>query len=413
MTQPSTAARVALATNAPFDRLKLAAARLRAAERQPFLAVALYALVPVSAPGLGTFAVDERWRLFVDPVTLDEWPIDVVTVALLHEVGHVLRDHADRARGEGVDEVTKDRWNIAGDIEINEALALDGCDIPDTWCTAAMLRLPAGRAAEFYFRELRRHTRIPPALGCGSGSHGVGPHRDDTHGDSEGVTVIEGALIRAEVAGAIRAAMSSRPGTIAESWLRWAEACLDPQLDWRQLLRAAVRQGVAVTTGSTDYTYQRLSRRRQPNVVLPAMAKPIPAAAIVIDTSGSVGDAELSLAASEVHGCLRHLGVRRDLLSIWATDTVAQRVPASVFASGKRAQLPGGGGTDMAAGIEAALAARPRPGLIVVITDGHTPWPVRPRAARVVVALLPSPFTPEPPPAWATVVHVTPAAPDA
>ena len=190
--------------------------------------------------------------------------------------------------------------------------------------------------------------------------------------------------------------------------MRWAEACLDPQLDWRQLLRAAVRQGVAVTTGSADYTYQRLSRRRQPNVVLPAMAKPIPAAAIVIDTSGSVGDAELSLAATEVHGCLRHLGVRRDLLTVWATDTVAQRVPASVFASGRRVQLQGGGGTDMAVGIEAALAARPLPGLIVVITDGHTPWPLRAPSARVVVALLPSPFEAPLPPSWAKVVRVTP-----
>ncbi len=395
------------AANAAFDGLKLAAARLRAAERQPFLAVALYALVPVAAPGLGTFAVDERWRLSIDPATLDQWPIDVVTVALLHEVGHVVRDHAGRARDEGVDEETKDRWNIAGDVEINEALTLDGCDVPETWCSAAMLRLPAGRAAEFYFRELRRDPRLPPAFGCGSGAHGVEPRRDGD-GDGEGVTGIERDLIRAEVARSIRAGVSSRPDSIAGSWVRWADACLDPQLDWRQLLRAAVRQGVAVTSGATDYTYQRLSRRRQPNVVLPATARSVPAAAMVIDTSGSVGDAELSLAATEVHGCLRHLGVRRDLLSVWATDTVAQRVPTSVFASGRRARLTGGGGTDMGTGIETALASRPRPGLVVVITDGHTPWPARAPTARVVVALLPSPLVPDPPPAWATVVRVMP-----
>lgn len=53
------------------------------------------------------------------------------------------------------------------------------------------------------------------------------------------------------------------------------------------------------------------------------------------------------------------------------------------------AVLAGGGGTDLRAGIAAASALRPRPDLIVVFTDGHTPWPAQsPPGSAVVAALL-------------------------
>jgi Mg-chelatase subunit ChlD len=52
-------------------------------------------------------------------------------------------------------------------------------------------------------------------------------------------------------------------------------------------------------------------------------------------------------------------------------------------------KLLGGGGTDMGAGLAAAVELAPRPDLIIVLTDGRTPWPARaPDRAKVVVGLL-------------------------
>ena len=86
---------------------------MAAVEAMPYYARALFALSPVAAPGLKTFAVDRFWRLYVDPAMLgtDEgWSIPLAGAVLLHEVGHVLRDHGGRA--DTVDSpVDRTMWN--------------------------------------------------------------------------------------------------------------------------------------------------------------------------------------------------------------------------------------------------------------------------------------------------------------
>jgi predicted metal-dependent peptidase len=51
----------------------------------------------------------------------------------------------------------------------------------------------------------------------------------------------------------------------------------------------------------------------------------------------------------------------------------------------------GGGGTDMRVGIQRAAELKPTPDVIVVLTDGETPWPSveqMPRKSRLVVAVV-------------------------
>lgn len=55
---------------APDELRAFRLARLVSAEQMPYFMRALFAAQPVAAPGLGTFAVDAQWRLYLDPALL-------------------------------------------------------------------------------------------------------------------------------------------------------------------------------------------------------------------------------------------------------------------------------------------------------------------------------------------------------
>lgn len=388
----------------PLDHTRLAAARLRAAEAQPFLAMALYALTAVADPSQPTFGVDERWRLYVNPQRLREWPVAALAGVLLHEVGHVVRDHAGRARTvAAVGEFSRHLWNLAADAEINDDLIAAGISLPPKPVTPGLLGMPPDKVAEFYYAGLTRAPAVPPdGPDCGPGCHG-----QDDRADSPllpaGLSGAEALLLRRRVAEEITRIAAQRPGAVAGGWMRWAEAALHPQLDWRRLLAAKVRSSTAAVSGATDYSYARPPRRRVPQVVLPSLQRPVPRVAVIVDTSGSVTDDLLTLAWTEVHGCLRSLGIRRDMLTVYAADVAVHRLTGPPR---RQVALIGGGGTDMAVAIGTVLAARPMPNLVVVITDGLTPWPPAQPSREVVVALLPTAVPRPAPPSWAHVVEV-------
>jgi len=392
-----------------LDHIRLAAARLCAAEAQPFLAMALYALTPVADESRPTFAVDERWRLYVNPRRLSEWPIAEVAGVLLHEVGHVVRDHAGRARTiSATDEESAHRWNLAADAEINDDLLAAGISLPPDPVTPGLLSMPDGKVAEFYYAALAEASAPPPDIpDCGPGCHGRRDGDDPPYPSylPAGLSEAEALLLRRRIGEEIARQARNQPGTVPGGWLRWAEATMRPRLDWRKLLAAKVRSSAAAVAGAADYSYTRPPRRRVPHVVLPSLRRPLPRVAVIVDTSGSVDDDLLALAWTEVHGCLRSLGIRRDLLTLYAADTEVHRLTGPPR---RHVALRGGGGTDMADAITAVLATRPTPDLIVVITDGYTPWPARPPRRDVIVALLPTADLPDDVPTWAHVVRVEP-----
>jgi predicted metal-dependent peptidase len=418
---------------APQLRQRWAAARVWAAHQAPYLATAVLALEPVvvqadtgsPAPDLRGFPADQAWHVYLDPDVLAAAEPPVIGFWLLHQVTHLLRHHADRYPGPPAQvpggspmagqTAEQRQWNVAGDCEIDDDLHAGELELPPEALTPEMFALPDGWTAEQYWDALGSigpESQPEPGDGapaaadaaagvdCGTGCDG---QQRPWNCGRPGLSAIGQRLLGQDVARRIREHQRRR-GDVPSGWQRWADDVLDPVVNWRRQLAAAVRRGVADVAGRVDFTYRRPSRRAAalPDIVLPSLRQPLPQVAMVLDTSGSMSDGMLAQALGEVGGVLRSLGLGRRNLRVICCDAEAYEHQRVLDA--REVRLLGGGGTDMGQGLTAAERLRPRPDLVVVLTDGHTPWPSRaPDGMRVVVGLMDQAGNV---PDWATTVLV-------
>jgi predicted metal-dependent peptidase len=393
----------------------LTAARLVAVEHPPYLAHALFTARPLAAVGLGTFAVDRGWRLYLDPDTLAGWGPSLAGGVLVHEVSHLVRDHAPRAEALGADYDHR-RWNCAGDLAINDDLLAASVPLPDGALAPDSFGLDEGGIDEAYYAALTQKLPLgngPTSAGSASPSRGSGAGDSvadwELPADNAAVPALgsaDASMTRRMVAEAVRqhAARRSR-GLLPAGWARWADQTLaGPTIPWRRVLAAAVRRAIAHVAGCHDYSYSRPGRRRIPRIVTPSMRRPLVTVAAVVDISGSMGESEVNAAMAEVKGVIRAAGIGTRGLAVLACDAAvgAQTRVRRV----EDVQLVGGGGTDMRVGIAAAESVQPRPDVIVVLSDGCTPWPDRPGRARLVIAIVGNAAAAQDAPPWATTVLV-------
>jgi predicted metal-dependent peptidase len=410
-----------------LDLDRLAAAKLWLTSEQadlPYLSSALYSLHAASSTEIETMTADTDWRLYVNPAWVAQASVPEIGAQLAHLAWHLLRDHALRAGSMLVGSTTAQAWRDATDVTVAETLDASGLREHRLGMPAER-GLPAGRSAEEHYATLSRLPPPPPEGHDGAHQQAGGAASEPGHDDSCGsatdglvrgyelpasadigsVGTVQADEIRRQVAIEFREHVTSR-GTAPGDSLRWASAILEPVVPWQQVLAAAVRRAAGWANGQTDYTYTRPSRRQSAvrGVILPATRRPLPTVAVVVDTSGSVDDGMLGQALGEVDGAIAALGVPGAQMTVLACDAAV----ASVVKVGRAAdaRLGGGGGTDMRVGIDAASTLRPRPDVLVVLTDGYTPWPEHPPAGMgLVAALLHRSGTSAPPsPAWAVTV---------
>ncbi|MET8544465.1 VWA-like domain-containing protein [Kitasatospora sp. NPDC004799] len=408
---------------AKLDVEKLYAARLHAVRVRPYLATALFALTVVESRQVPTMAVDRYWRCYTSPAFVARTPVEQLAGVWVHEVSHLLRDHHGRgdrlARELGTDGPgARLRMNIAADCEINDDVYGDGLARPPGAVRPGMLELPDGLLMEEYLRRFRFDPAHLAAawLECGSGADGLDRPWDLGPDGAHGLTAQERDAVRFRVAEGIRA----RPGKTPKGWQRWAEEAFHPPQPWRRLLGAAIRSAASGPGAGDDYSYGRPARRSAgvPGVLLPSLRRRPPRVAVIIDTSGSVSDDELGSALLEVTAIGRAVGGRRDQVTVVPCDAAAET--AHRLCRAENIPLIGGGGTDLRTGFRTALRGHPRPDVVVVLTDGQTPWPSAAPPCRTVVGLFPRPsryredrhddgleeYRPAAPPDWARVVTI-------
>ncbi|MGC0251226.1 DUF2201 family putative metallopeptidase [Pseudactinotalea sp. Z1748] len=424
--------------------------RAVALSRMPYMAAMLFSVRVLNAPGLGTFAVDAAHRLYIDFDEVTEWGTTACAEVLLHEVGHLFGEHTTFAKDFGVTAADQKVWNAAADASINDDLAAAGCGyIASTGIMPAKLGEPDFQTAQHYYGVLKGlqqqqrqqqsggqgasssansgqpdssgSGRQPqdadtghgqgsssdgdgqgkPFAGCGSGSGGqAAPVEldagDDFDGQAPGASSGERKRLLVATAAQIIEHASRGRGNVPGGLVEQAEQLLTPSTTpWQRIIGSMVRRVVRRRAGQERTDYTRRDRRRHnvrigtsgARVVYPGRSAPKVRLAVVRDTSGSMGPDELTTVTNEIVGISRRLRIKGKDLQVLDVDADVHTTRGFTGARSLN-EVHGRGGTDMRVGIEQALRTPGGVDVVVVITDGGTPWPDERPAVPVIACLV-------------------------
>ena len=388
-------------------RLRVMAARIIAQSKWPYLATILFSLKLVETARIQTLAVDDGWRMYFNPIFVLEHDAEALATMVLHEAMHCMLQHGPRFTAINHSNALHPNWNIAGDLGINSAL--DEARMP--WGEFEPVRFvqmmemeinPQMSTEQIFFKIMAYLKENPDKAtwvhDCGSVSGGLVREYELPSNDSENGAIkqVQQDVLRDQVAQAVLDHLKRFPGTVPGGIARWADELLHPKVNWRKELAGSFRASLSNISGRSDYLYTRPSRRqsamRQGNseLILPAMRKPAPpSVAVIIDTSGSISQMEITEFLSEVDGIARANGVAHGLFVIPCDAVVGPIQKLKSRGAIESLKLPGGGGTDMGVGIKAAAALKPLPKILIILTDGFTPWPetVNQKIEKVIVCL--------------------------
>jgi predicted metal-dependent peptidase len=208
----------------------------------------------------------------------------------------------------------------------------------------------------------------------------------------------------------------TRGGQGANMMRRYESAAKNKPLRWQRILARYIARGRTYGVGRIDYSYSRPHRRQSaiPDVVLPSLRQPLLDVAVIVDTSGSIDDGELGLALREVQAILKRGGVNEMRVVFGDTRIRAEsRVRTVADALKAFRKLRGGGDTNMGDIVRAVVdgeGAKQKNSrssqLVVVITDGVTPWGRAPRTRVPVIAVITPRGRRDNTPAWVKEVAI-------
>jgi len=424
---------------------KVGAARTLLTDIRSYFSHAVYAmkLVPVE-PGMGLdrMACDEWYRVYYNVAwaSSDKISVGDLAVGFYHEMTHLLREHFAQSRAYGVTAETDEIANHAQDAEINDDIRDDyklaqrdaktaGKNVPempaifDTMIFAEQFGCDDGCLWMHYYDHLlsnRSKVRVlgnlsgghggqaPQSHTCGSGATGVKKPWELGSPEESGVEGLDDGDrfdVRRLTAEAIRDA--SLRGTVPGGWSEWADEILKPTpVPWDQQLDASVHAGCDTVWGHAYRTYSRPGRHNPSpeSCAAPSWRKPRPLIVVVGDTSGSMDRRKLLLVRGVVTDIAQTMSAR---IAFVAVDADVHGEIQYIDEHGDvPLEMRGRGGTDVRVGIAWALEhIVPQPTMLVVCTDGETPWPEQDVGVPVVACIIATREVDDPP-SWITRIDV-------
>jgi len=375
---------------------KLTQARSRLLIKHPFFATLVLNTDIIPEERIPTAATDGV-KIYYNPQFFEALSVDHVMFVLAHEVMHIALYHCERVMGR-----IHKKWNYATDYVINWMLKKEGFAVLEC---ALLERKYGDHASEVVYDMLPDPPPPPPGGGgqCDEGQPGGGTTQAGncdgvTDGDAPGTPgnmpdeKMGGDLLpyptndpdeiakeRQKIKQKIsQAATNARmAGSMSAGIERIVEEILDPKVPWEDLLRDYMTR---LAYDDEDWTVRD---RRFTDVILPAMQSETHMGRVgfIVDTSGSVTDKELAQVSAELTSISEDLRPE-GILVVWADTEVAGEQEYEV---GDELKPMGGGGTDMRVPL-AHMEQYDDLDVVVMVTDGYTPWPkVEPPYPLIVV----------------------------
>jgi predicted metal-dependent peptidase len=312
---------------------------------------------------------DEMYgRAFVDELNDAE-----LRFLVLHESYHKLYKHLTTWRH--LYDENPQLANMACDYVINQKITDDNTDgwarMPKGGCLDPKYR---GMDSAQVFNLLKQGGSSDTGSSEGSGSGGNNlPQGFDDH-DWEGAGELsddERRELARDIDEAIRqgALIAGKMGSGGD---RDLQDLLQPQVDWREVLREFIN----ATCAGNDYsTWQRPNRRfMSAGVYLPSgISEQVGELVVAIDTSGSIGSRELTQFLSEVHSICQTVKPDAVRLLYWDTKVCRDEKYDNTQLDNlvKSTKPAGGGGTRVDCVPKYMAEYGIKPQAVIVLTDGY------------------------------------------
>lgn len=277
---------------------------------------------------------------------LDTLTVPKVVFLLAHEAGHIAMHHALRLRGRN-----PVLWNTACDYAINHLLVEDGLE----FIGEGRLDPEYSGSAEANYDKLLRN---PPQ----SQEGGIGPDLIDPH-----LTEVEAQAVAQQVCAVVAqaATMARLQGKLSPGLARFVGDLLNAKVPWQDVLREFMLDTIAA-----EESWARRNRRY--DAYMPSRhSTALDSVGVILDTSGSICGEVLTAMLSEVRAIAEMTCPAS--MRIMCADTAV--VTDQLIEAGQpfEVEVKGGGGTDMRVPLE--RMGEHSPDVVILITDGYTPWP--------------------------------------
>ena len=341
----------------------------------PFFGTLALRLRLVEDTTIKTLATDGR-SIFYNPEFILGMSLDLTKSAVAHEVMHPVLDHIVRRANRD-----PSKWNRAADYALNPILKDAGFTLGEKWLYNAAL---AGKSADEIYNMLP-----PGAEGGGGADGGAGGLCDIRMPSSDGEAIdgndgvpfasAEDDALDWRMATAQAAHEAQKQGKLPGSLQRFVNEALGYSVHYREILWR-----FATEISKNDYTWARPNRRwLSAGLYMPRLySEQMGEMAVVVDTSGSIGDKVLANFGGEISALRAALNPRR--LYVIYCDTRVQQVdqfePGDVFTI----KAPGGGGTDFRPPFAWLAAHGIDPACLVYLTDMYGSFPSEPPSYPVL-----------------------------